>query len=221
MKKVHDRLGSAGLIVAVVALVAALGGSAFAALPGLNSKQKKQVKSIAQSEAKKFAGAGPAGPQGAAGAPGAKGDAGAKGDPGAKGATGSEGPAGPTETKLPPGETLTGVWGFADKGITSQYVAINYPLRVEPAPAEFGLASNFIGEEDEPTPECPGSVSNPEAVPGQVCIYAKEVKNASGPFNNIISISQDLTSGIIAEFLIETEGEGWGSGTWAVTAKEE
>jgi len=80
----HNKLGTAGLIVAVVALVAALTGAAFAA-GGLTGKQEKQVKKIA----KKFAGKpGPAGP---AGTPGAKGDPGTPGSNGTNGTNGTNG----------------------------------------------------------------------------------------------------------------------------------
>jgi hypothetical protein len=83
--KLHERLGTAGLVVAVVALVVALAGTAFAATK-LNSTQKKEVKKIA----KKYAGKpGPQGPAGLQGAPGAKGDKGDKGDPGTPGQDGT------------------------------------------------------------------------------------------------------------------------------------
>ncbi|HEX3240016.1 MAG TPA: hypothetical protein VHR18_07765 [Solirubrobacterales bacterium] len=86
--RIRDKLGTAGLIVAIVALVAALGGGAYAASNGLNGKQKKEVVKIAKKYAGKpgkngkngAAGAtGPAGPAGPAGAAGAKGDKGADG----------------------------------------------------------------------------------------------------------------------------------------------
>lgn len=85
--KLHDRLGTAGLVVAVVALIAALTGTAFAAV-GLNSKQKKEVKKIAKQFAGKPGPQGPAGPQGPKGDPGPKGDTGAQGNPGTPGANG-------------------------------------------------------------------------------------------------------------------------------------
>jgi hypothetical protein len=86
--KLHERLGTAGLVVAVVALVVALAGTAIAALPGLNSKQKKQVTKIA----KKYAGQdGATGPQGPAGAPGAPGPEGKQGLPGTNGTNGTDG----------------------------------------------------------------------------------------------------------------------------------
>jgi hypothetical protein len=227
-KKIHEKLGSAGLIIAVVALVAALTGTALAAA-GLNSKQKKEVTKIAKKFAGKPGATGPAGPQGPAGAAGAKGDAGA---PGAKGATGPEGPPGkdgatgppgPTETVLPPEETSTGTWGFAvesSEGINLP-VAISFPLRVIPAPAEYNAPTNLIEEGDPPTARCPGSVSDPQAAPGEFCLYATVLEGATtegAASVNDSSFSADRTSGLVFPFGIETEGLARGRGTWAVTA---
>jgi hypothetical protein len=83
--RIHSKLGTAGLIVAVVALVAALGGGAYAANNGLNGKQKNEVKKLA----KKFAGK-----RGAKGAKGAKGDPGDPGTPGTNGLPGDPGEKG-------------------------------------------------------------------------------------------------------------------------------
>ena len=220
-RRIYDKVGTAGLIVAIVALVAAVGGSAFAATGfKLTKPEVKEVKKIA----KKYAGKrGATGPQGPAGPAGAQGGAGPKGDAGPKGATGARGatgPAGPTETQLPYEKTLTGVWAFSGKGIgRGEYVPISFPLRVVPAPSDFVNSTNLIKPEDEPTTECPGSASDPQAAPGEFCMYVKELKNASGPNGNINTTSPDRTSGVIAEFTIETDtGEGWGNGTWAVTA---
>ncbi|MGN6275683.1 MAG: hypothetical protein ACTHNP_07110 [Solirubrobacterales bacterium] len=82
VSRIHSKLGSAGLIVAVVALIAALGGAAFAASGGLSSKQKKEVTIIA----KKYAGK-----PGAPGAPGPQGPAGPQGTPGTAGKDGTNG----------------------------------------------------------------------------------------------------------------------------------
>jgi hypothetical protein len=81
LKRIHDRLGTAGLIVGVIALVLALAGGAYAAKSGLTGKQKKEVKSIATSVAKP----GPPGTPGAAGKDGANGSSGTNGSPGAAG----------------------------------------------------------------------------------------------------------------------------------------
>jgi hypothetical protein len=219
-KRVHERLGSAGLIIAVVALVAALGGTALAAA-GLNSKQKKEVTKIAKKYAGEDGAPGPAGPQGPAGPAGVKGDAGAPGAKGATGATGPEGPPGPpgpTETQLPFEETLTGVWAFAGTGSGNiEYSVISYPLRVIPAPAEFEDPTNLVVE-NKSTAQCPGTLADPEAAPGEFCIYVKEIVKSSISLT-INDISGDRSSGIIVPFVTEAPtGIAQGNGTWAVTA---
>lgn len=90
--RIHEKLGTAGFIIAIVALVAALSGGAYAAKSGLSGKEKKEVQKIAKKEATKFAGkpgangaAGPAGPVGPAGANGKDGSNGTNGTPGAAG----------------------------------------------------------------------------------------------------------------------------------------
>jgi hypothetical protein len=115
LSRMHQRLGTAGLVVAIVALVAALTGAAFAA-GGLTKQQEKQVKKIA----KKYAGKpGPAGPQGQPGSQGQAGAKGDKGDPGKDGTNGTNGTdgedgmctAGNPACELPSGSTLVGAWG--------------------------------------------------------------------------------------------------------------
>ena len=103
LQRFQDRVGTAGLIVAIVALVAALGGGAYAASGGLTGKQKKEVEQIS----KKFAGKN--GKNGTNGAPGGTGPAGApggKGDAGTTGATGKEGPQGKEGPPGKPGESV-------------------------------------------------------------------------------------------------------------------
>jgi hypothetical protein len=110
--KLHERLGTAGLVVAVIALVVALGGTAVAAL---NGSEKKEVKKIATKIAKKYAGEdGKDGAPGAPGAQGAQGPAGPQGAPGPKGDTGAKGATGAAGTAGTKGATgATGVTGNA------------------------------------------------------------------------------------------------------------
>lgn len=89
--RIHEKLGTAGFVLAIVALVAAMSGGAYAAAKGLSGKEKKEVSKIAQTEAKKFAKQGPQGPVGPPGSPGGQG---AKGDRGDKGDSGEPGKAG-------------------------------------------------------------------------------------------------------------------------------
>jgi len=206
LKRIHEKLGTAGLVIAVVALVVALGGTAFAAA-GLNSKQKKEVKKIA----KQFAGKqGPKGDPGSAGAQGAKGDQGPKGDQGSKGDEGNqgpkgdEGPAGPTETELPEGKTMTGTFALRDSGLSWYWVNVSFPLRVVPAPE--------LSTSDDTT-HCKGTPASPQPAAGYFCVYPTQENNA---FIGFIE-SPDSTSGVNIEFpAVEASEPINVVGTWAV-----
>jgi Collagen triple helix repeat (20 copies) len=217
IRRIHDKLGTAGLVIAVVALVAALGGTAFAAA-GLNGKQKKEVKKIA----KQFAGK-----PGTNGAQGPKGDTGPAGPAGNPGKEGARGPAGETgaagedgacsasvpQCVLPSGATLTGDWAFATKGHAA-YLQVSFPLRVVPKPSW-----HWIGK-GGPTADCPGSAADPKAAPGNLCFYALEIANVNAEPNLVGASTADETSGWVGEFVPEGEAEGYGYGSWAVTAGE-
>jgi len=208
LKRMHNRLGTAGLAVAVVALVAAVAGTAIAA-GGLTKKQEKQVVKIA----KKYAGkqgpkgdAGPKGDTGPAGPQGAHGDPGPKGDTGSQGA---EGPAGPTETELPPGKTETGVWSFRGIGEPRYFSSISFPLKL-------GFLPDVRRAAENPT-KCPGSVEEPQAQQGNLCLYEYEVVNSfyEGVAPGFSSLG---TVGVINNYKAEDETiRSEGFGTWAVT----
>jgi len=203
LSRIHNKLGTAGLIVAVIALVAALAGTAFAAA-GLNSKQKKEVKKIA----KEFAGKqGPAGPQGPAGAKGDKGDTGpagsagpagatgpagptgAKGANGAPGPTGEAGPTGPTgETgfteHLPSGKTETGSWAFNPIGGHAYILNPEEPEKASyteeeivmvalPLNIPLAAAPEAIVYNEPESENCPGTITEPKAKAGKFCVYVE------------------------------------------------
>jgi Collagen triple helix repeat (20 copies) len=229
--RIHEKLGTAGFIIAIVALIAALSGTALAAM-GLNGKQKKEVTKIA----KKYAGHD--GKDGAPGAPGATGQQGPKGDKGDSGATGDVGPAGAQgepgqngqpgedgfcsegepECVLPAGSTLTGSWAANSSGTTeldSAYFAISYPLRVVTKPEV-----RVVSPGEAPTTDCPGSLAAPDAEPGFLCIYQEGNFNAVGPAG-WVGLTEDYSSGLIAKLEPATVGQpvfSWGN--WAVTAAE-
>lgn len=215
LKRIHDKLGSAGLAVAVVALIAAVAGTAFAA-GGLTKKQEKQVIKIAKRYAGKKGPQGPKGDTGPAGAPGPKGDQGPRGDTGAQGPEGKEGPPGPTETELPPGKTMTGVWSFSGPGSTPVFLNIAFPLRANPKPIVAIVEPGEAG-----TSKCPSEAAvDPEAVPeaarGYLCIYARRLENASFP----TFPPTDFTSGYLEEFSSINPSERiWARGTWAVAER--
>jgi len=207
--RIHEKLGTAGLIVAIAAMVAALGGTAFGALPGLNGKQKKEVKKIAAKVAK----SGPVGLQGPTGPQGASGKEGVRGPAGTAGANGEDGACSVNASQcvLPTEATLTGDWAFSSKGFGA-YVEISFPLQVEPAPTYHVV-------EGAPTADCPGSAETPEAEPGNLCIYVETIGNAHGP-EFVGSATADETSGWIGEYVPnDPSAESYGYGSWAVTSQ--
>jgi hypothetical protein len=147
LQRFQDRVGTAGLIVAVVALVLALGGGAYAASGALTGKQKKEVEKIA----KKYAGK-----PGAPGAAGAAGPAGAKGDAGATGAagTGTEGKQG--------GEGKAGKNGANGKSVE----AIEIPTSDATHCHAQGGAFYEVEESAEATEICNGKEGSPWVADG-------------------------------------------------------
>jgi len=218
-RRIREKFSPAALTLSVIAVVLALVGGAFAAGGGLTGKQKKEVKKIA----KTFAGkpgaegkAGPEGPVGAKGEPGAKGDPGAPGAEGPEGPEGPPGPPGPTETKLPSGQTLTGLWELNEEGLEEPFLTISYALRVEPAPTLNYI--NLAGEAKEGAVEnCPGTAAEPKADPGNLCIY-EGFKN-QGFYNSYATESGEARYG--ARIIFGGFGSGpfpIARGAWAVTA---
>ena len=221
ISRIHSRLGTTGFIVAVVALVAALGGGAVAAGGGLSGPEKQQIKKESKKWSKKFsqqfavpgapgaAGAqGPKGDTGAQGPKGDKGDTGAQGPKGDKGATGAEGPEGSPWTAgglLPEGKTETGVWGYGGEGAGLATISFNLPL------AEAPTNLRLLGEGEGETTECPGTLENPEAAAGELCVYTDEAVAA------LPGESKLYTSGAKINF-VGFSGESEIFGTWAVTA---
>jgi hypothetical protein len=237
--RIHDKLGTAGLVIAIVALVAALGGTAIAAV-GLNGKQKKEVKKIAKKFAGKQGPAGPQGPAGANGKDGARGDTGPAGKNGKSVISGTEAAgsncadggswfevegsgskefvcnggssSGGGGTTLGAGETMTGVWSFSDQNIRP-YATISYPLQV-PGGGYSNVVWVGVGE-TEPT-NCPGTVEEPKAAPGVLCVYGEQVVDTEFAFPEFVFPSS--ASGVILEFSAEAGEESRGRGSWALTA---
>jgi len=243
ISRIHDRLGTAGFVVAIVALVAALSGVAIAA-GGLTGKQKKEVTKIAKKYAGKPGATGPQGPKGDPGAAGAKGDTGAPGAPGAPGTPGEDGvcSAANPECVAPHSATFTGDWSFSTPGGSENagYTSISLPLRAEPdlevSPTDHivfnGLAVETNAEHEANvgapwnTTDCPGTPENPEAKPGFLCIYADQVVNLSNfgakqPEFPTGESTTDLSSGAtlkwVVEFPANEANPSRAKGSWAYT----
>lgn len=238
--KLHERLGTAGLIVAVIALIAALAGTAIAA-QGLNGKQKKEVEKIVKTKGKPgppgAAGPqGPAGPAGVAGptgppgadgtkgATGATGVTGATGTTGAKGATGATGVCGGSPCILPSGVTETGAW-MLPASETGGSTYLSFPI---PLPSELEFEKVVLMDENEAgKPGCTGGTAkDPKADNGFLCIYTGSGDIEEGfltnrPGEKEVNAGASKTGIILVTFgkvVDTTEFLGFVKGTWAVTA---
>jgi hypothetical protein len=205
------------MVVASIALGIALGGTSVAAIQALpkNSVGTKQIKNGAVTKkkinkktlAQLRGNRGPQGPQGAQGPPGAQ---------GAQGIQGIQGPAGPITGDLPAGVTLRGTWG----GEGSASGAGDY----RGSTAMFGLrlpaspTRHFIPNGGVPPASCPGTLTNPQAAPGHLCVY--QGANINNLSSTIIDETNAGTGRYGFTFLIFPAGAGnyWSYGTWAVTA---
>ncbi len=214
--RIHNKLGSAGLIVAVIALVAAVAGTAFAAAK-LNPTQKKEVDKIAKKWATKIPG--PAGPKGDPGAKGDTGAAGAPGKDGANGKDGSIGPAGPTgpagpkgdegekgekgepwvpDGTLPIGATETG--GFAtisrNTGFAITAITFNIPLEAELDAAH--VQANGVGY-----PSADETICNEKSEPQKAsCLAALATAKANCPGTGA---NPDAASGFLCTYTMAKE----------------
>jgi hypothetical protein len=233
--KIHNRFGTAGLVVGIVALVAAVAGTALAA-GGLTKQQEKQVTKIAKKYAGKPGATGPAGAAGPAGAVGLAGAAGSQGTAGAKGATGATGPTGapwPAGGTLPSKATQTGVWSIGE--VFHPVGAVSIPISFT-IPLVAGLTGThtFVVPVGGPVPpECENSEhagaaspANPEAKSGNLCVFETQFEHAeplivckpSVGFAECVEPAGAGTSVSGALMITEITSEASvGLGTWAVT----
>jgi hypothetical protein len=219
-------------VISVIALFVALGGSSYAAVQLSKGQVKKKhlAKNSVVSQKVKDGSLlaqdfkpgelpagqrGPTGPQGSQGVQGLKGDT---GDPG------------PFPTTLPPGKTLSGVFGLygvghVDNGVemASHDISFTYPLASAPVVGvvRLGAAS--------PPPECSGTVAEPTAPPGWLCVYEGRAQNKRiGAYPGVSAPGSGFTpSASRYGARISTQGQAtgtgwfyWSEGTWAVTAHE-
>jgi hypothetical protein len=189
--RIQKQLGPAGLAIAVVALIAALAGTAVAAKSVFTKKQEKQIVKIA----KKYAGK-----NGANGAPGPAGQQGPKGDTGAKGPEGPQGPEGEAGSPWTAGGTLpsqateTGTWTFGQSvpGESNYFLPLSFPIPLS-APLEGqshvhyinAAGKELIGGNEVTSSACLGSVTEPEATPGDLCVYETFAFNVSAKSESI------------------------------------
>jgi hypothetical protein len=229
------------------------GGSATVSAKKKNKKKAKAKRGPRGPKGAKGApGAqGPAGPQGLpgpAGPAGAEGDTGANGSNGAKGATGAAGEDGATGATgspwtvagtLPSNATLTGVWATGpapnivvegeegpEEGPSQRLMPISFPI---PLAAQADGSKAHVVPQAGPVPAgCTGgTVSQPKADPGHLCVYVaalEGVPSEEAPFIFITKAGEPSlsggfsTSGAVLTVLALGNEFATGRGTWAVTA---
>ncbi|HJZ35335.1 MAG TPA: hypothetical protein VJ204_03600 [Solirubrobacterales bacterium] len=214
MKKIRANLTYANVMSTIAVLLVLGGGTALAATVVLpkNSVGAKQLKKGAVTPAKlapaaKAALTGPRGATGAVGPQGPKGDA---------GTTGEKGEPGTFLSALPSGRTLTGVYGISghiqNPGDTGAEDAISFQIPLSEPPVE----SVVIG--GAPTTECPGTVNDPAAAPGYLCLYEQAA------YGDEPALKAEPTGSGKDGFAVfipgaTVEGPYNDYGTWAVTAR--
>jgi len=121
------------------------------------------------------------------------------------------------------GTTMTGAFSsLVSATAANQYtfIQVSFPQRLASAPAAPN--TNFIPPPGTAsTTNCPGTVSSPQAAPGQFCAYAGFCANATfwcfaSPINDSCTV-YSASGGIISVYS-GAAGQSYCAGTWAVTA---
>jgi hypothetical protein len=97
---------------------------------------------------------------------------------GQRGPTGSQGPAGPFPSgNLPGGTTVRGsyaIYNSAGDLFAATHIDFIFPMA-------SGLTAHWVLQGAEPPSSCPGSVTNPQAAAGQLCVFEATHVNTAPP----------------------------------------
>jgi hypothetical protein len=134
---------------------------------------------------------------------------------GPAGPQGPQGPAGPLVDTLPAGKTLRGAYavgGPASAGSQFFFSQISFPFPLAAKPS-----SNVVNGGS--TPACPGSVADPQAASGNLCIYVQKAVNGSvSSCDPVLDLcNQTSRFGAVIEIFSSATGTTFSQGTWAVT----
>ena len=146
---------------------------------------------------------------------GVNGKVGATGATGVQGPSGNTGPPGPFPAVLPSGQTETGAWATSDtESPAYAEISFQYPTSKPPT-------IHLIKVGETPPAGCAGSVSNPKASPGNLCVFATLLFDSAyeGSFDPGEE-GEETPAGVhgAVVFLEKTTGTHFdGAGTWAVT----
>ena len=195
-------------VVVVLALVFALGGGTAWAAHRYLITSTSQIKPSVLNKLR-----------GRNGKNGTNGAIGPQGATGPQGAVGPQGATGSLTGTLPNGVTLRGFYdasGQPSAAGNSAVDAINFGLTLQdPSSVTVNLVPN-----GGPYPAgCPGTQNDPEANPGNLCIYENYLVNA-----NEVEVDPLTSSGIVTSygFVIQIFATGTSAfaanGTWAITS---
>jgi hypothetical protein len=139
---------------------------------------------------------------------------------GKEGKEGKEGPPGPLLETLPAGKTLRGAWSAASlaveekallgayNGVATTSVSYDFPLSGKPE-------AHFIKVGEAPPAGCAGSVKEPGAEEGNLCVFAAVEVNTPAE----VTLPEDPTIGFYVSALANEKGPMLMNGSWAVTGE--
>jgi hypothetical protein len=153
--------------LALLALFLALGGTSYAAATLISGSQIKPhtiAKNRLTNKAIKQL-------KGNRGPRGLQGPAGAQGPQGIQGIQGVQGPPGPYPDQMPAGRTARGTYAaYGDAGIVMSSISFAFKLSAAPV-------SHVVPVGGPAPAECPGTVTDPQATPGNLCVYEGDRAN--------------------------------------------
>lgn len=230
LSALHTRMTYAN-VTATLALFFAISGGALAASHYIITSTSQVKPTVLKKLTGKTGPAGQNGTNGTIGAPGLTGATGGKGEAGTTGPTGPQGPEGkqgpPGTTgftkSLPKGETETGTWVFGGEPENiaehAQAVPLSFPIPLGERLEKEHV--HFVNEGELAPTECDeGSVTDPKASPGNLCVYS--VIKAT-PLEQTIYDPETGEFGKAgagksgAVLILEAKAEERQEGDWAVT----
>lgn len=155
------------------------------------------------------------GPRGLPGAPGPAGSPGTPGGPagpkGDKGDPGAQGPAGPfPEGNLPAGKTIRGNWAMATEDSSLGMTGFSFGFQLVASPTVHIIQAAAA------TPAgCTGSVTNPGADSGHLCVFETGSSNKAAGYPSFLASTR---WGASIYFFAAGAGIAYDYGTWAVTS---
>jgi collagen triple helix repeat protein len=201
-------------VAATLALLLSMSGGALAASHYLINSTKQISPKVRKSLQGKT---GNTGPRGAKGDPGPQGSPGAKGDPGSQGARGETGAQGVPGTSvfagtMPSGTKITGVWSVGADG--GNY-AVSFPVPAPSPPSEVNFAPDSSSVTTSDDPSCTGTVSEPTAPSGKVCLYVTSIGSGVSSLTGFAELGR---YGFFVYGVESSTSNNAARGTWAYTA---